>query len=218
MNQAGFQTLMAQPRRWDVIAGFMAAQNYKTFVEVGAKEGRTTGHVLKTIPDSHVIAIDPWAPMPQQKDVKGGETYEEWDFAKIEAEFWENVGENKDRCTMLRLTSENAVDRFNTESDAERTIIYLSENGLNSADCIVLPVIDCVFIDAAHDYENVKLDIERWWPLIRDGGCLFGHDWNHRWPGVERAVARSFNLIDVGVAPDSVWFVLKSDAIRPRFA
>jgi len=200
MNQAGFQTLIEQPRRWDVIAGFMLQQGYKTFVEVGCKEGRTTGHILKNVPDSRVISIDPWCAMPQQKDVKGGETYEEWDFAKIEAEFWENVGENKDRCMMVRYPSEEAAGIV----------------GGSSLSAFAAAPVDVVFIDAAHDYENVKLDIARWWPLVRDGGMLVGHDYNHKWPGVERAVADMLNLMDVGCAPDSLWFVLKQPYMKLR--
>ncbi len=65
MNQAGFTPIVAQPRRWDVLSSFMLEQGYKTFVEVGCKEGRTTGFVLANCPDIHVIAIDPW--MQQQR-------------------------------------------------------------------------------------------------------------------------------------------------------
>jgi hypothetical protein len=191
MNQAGAAPLIDSIRRWDVIASFMLEQGYKTLVEVGCKEGRTTGHILKTVPDSRVIAVDPWCAMPAQKGVQGGETYEEWDFAKIEAEFWANVGENKDRCVMWRTTSADAATR-----DREHTGQSWQH--------------DTVFIDAAHDYENVKLDIRRWWPLIRPGGMLIGHDFNHKWPGVERAVAECFDLMRVGCAPDSIWFVLKT--------
>jgi SAM-dependent methyltransferase len=212
MNQAGFPTLMQQPRRWDVIANFAMTCGYKTFVEVGCKEGRTTGHFLKTVPDSRVIAVDPWCAMPTQKDVKGGETYEEWDFAKIEAEFWGNIGEHKDRCRMLRETSAEAAERLILEKMTAMPEDRCSET-ITDLSCA-----DIIFIDAAHDYENVKLDIARWWPLVRPGGMLVGHDYNHKWPGVERAVADMFNLMDVGCAPDSIWFLLKGPGIELRSA
>ena len=47
---------------------------------------------------------------------------------------------------------------------------------------------DVVFIDAAHDYENVRQDIELWLPKVKPGGLLCGHDFFRDWPGVIRAV------------------------------
>ena len=94
MNQAGDAPIVGSPRRWDFLAGMMNELNLKTFVEVGCKSGRTTGHILKTVPDSHVIAIDPWIVMEKGDDPKR-ETYEDWDFEKIEEEFWANVGETQ---------------------------------------------------------------------------------------------------------------------------
>jgi hypothetical protein len=221
MNQAGFAPIVAQPRRWDVLADFCLAQGYKTFVEIGCKEGRTTGHILKTVPDSRVIAIDPWIadPAPANGDPTR-EDYKAWDFAKIEREFWENVGDAKERCIMLRETSEDAADRFNTESHEDRTILYTSNNSMNGAQFEILPPIDIVFIDALHDYESVKQDIHLWWPKVRVGGMLSGHDANHQWPGVERAVAESFNLMQIGIASDSVWFIVKTheDQLRASHA
>lgn len=36
---------------------------------------------------------------------------------------------------------------------------------------------DFVYIDADHAYEGVKADIEAWWPKVRKGGILAGHDY-----------------------------------------
>ncbi len=204
MNQAGFTPIVPEPRRWDVLASFMKEQGYKRFVEVGCKEGRTTGHILKTIPDSRAVAIDPWiAQAPTSADA---ETYEDWNFASIEAEFWKNVGGDGNRVEMLRMTSEQAVRSFDHDSR------FGSEKmgGYTYADLI--------FIDARHDYDSVREDIRLWWPRVRVGGILAGHDFNHKWPGVERAVADSFNLIQIGVASDSVWFVIKQAEDQLRAA
>lgn len=37
--------------------------------------------------------------------------------------------------------------------------------------------LDFVFIDGAHDYESVKEDINAWYPKVRKGGILSGHDY-----------------------------------------
>jgi predicted O-methyltransferase YrrM len=50
---------------------------------------------------------------------------------------------------------------------------------------------DLVFIDAGHEYEDVKADILAWRPLLREGGVLCGHDLyadGPYWPGVLQAV------------------------------
>lgn len=200
-------------RRRDVLAGLVKQLGAKTFVEVGCKEGRTCGALLKEFPELRVIAIDPWAPVPNSD-----EDYKGWDFEAIEREFWENVGAAKDRVTMLRRTSESASDCFNVESDVARAILYTSENGMNAAQFEVFDPIDIVFIDAAHDHDNVIADIHAWWPIVRSGGYLCGHDYQHKFPGVMRAVADCFPLLRVAVCPDSVWVVQKDDCIELREA
>lgn len=174
-------------RRWDVLQGIAESINAKTFVEVGCKNGKTTGHMLAACPDLHVIAIDPWSPVPNE-----AEDYKDWDYAAIEREFWENVGEHKDRCEMLRITSTEAAQCF--------------------ADTASTPP-DLVFIDAAHDYANVMADVRAWWPIVRKGGVLCGHDYSHKFPGVMRAVADCFPLMKVAVCPDSVWMVHKESGV-----
>lgn len=171
-------------RRWDVIAQIMGAAGYRSMVEVGCKEGRTTGFILKNVPESSVIAIDPWRPMPGRTG-DGAETYEDWDFAKIEAQFKENTAGAGDRLGMLRMTSLEALEHVPDLS------------------------VDLVFVDAGHDYENALADIAAWWQKVRRGGCMSGHDYQHKFPGVMRAVAECFPLQMVGVGPDSVWYALK---------
>lgn len=49
---------------------------------------------------------------------------------------------------------------------------------------------DLIYIDAAHDEEDVTLDIQRFWPLLRPGGVMFGDDYSENWPGVMAAADR----------------------------
>lgn len=51
--------------------------------------------------------------------------------------------------------------------------------------------LEFVFIDAAHDYDNVLADIKAWLPKVRQGGVLAGHDYPD-WPGVKKAVDEYF--------------------------
>lgn len=53
--------------------------------------------------------------------------------------------------------------------------------------------LDFVFIDAAHDYDNVKADINAWYPKVKLGGIIAGHDYNsEHFPGTKKAVDEFF--------------------------
>lgn len=51
---------------------------------------------------------------------------------------------------------------------------------------------DIIYIDAAHEYEAVKLDIHMYWPLLRDGGAMLFDD--YKWPGVQKAIDEFLQL------------------------
>ncbi len=48
--------------------------------------------------------------------------------------------------------------------------------------------LDFVYIDANHSYECVKEDIEAWYPKVRAGGVIGGHDFTVDYQGVIYAV------------------------------
>lgn len=178
-------------RRWDVVAGLCQTVEARNFVEVGCKDGRTTSHVLNECPEVRAIAIDPWAPLPN-----AAEDYTDHDFKVIEAKFWERIGANRERVEFLRMTS----------LDAAKHLAHQPE------------LFDVVFIDAGHDYENAMADIAAWWPHVREGGFLCGHDFQQRYDGVMRAVAHHFPLMRVGICPDSMWVVQKTASVMRRAA
>lgn len=42
-----------------------------------------------------------------------------------------------------------------------------------------VPMVDFVWIDGNHRYEWVKSDLELYWPKVRTGGVLCGHDYTN---------------------------------------
>ncbi len=52
--------------------------------------------------------------------------------------------------------------------------------------------VDFVFIDGDHRYEGVRKDIDAWYPIVRSGGVIAGHDYTHEFPGVLQAVKERF--------------------------
>jgi len=61
--------------------------------------------------------------------------------------------------------------------------------------------LDFVFIDAGHEYEDVKSDLQAWYSKVKVGGFIAGHDYfdpadpehGHKFPGVRQAVNEFFN-------------------------
>ena len=69
--------------------------------------------------------------------------------------------------------------------------------------------VDFVMIDAAHDDQSVLRDLEAWWPIVKPGGILAGHDFD--WPGVQRALKpwSEMHGVEVGKASRRCWWVKK---------
>ena len=64
----------------------------------------------------------------------------------------ENIVGYEERAHILRMKSEKAVELFNDES------------------------LDFVYIDANHKYEYAMADINMWYPKVKKGGIVSGHD------------------------------------------
>ena len=67
--------------------------------------------------------------------------------------------------------------------------------------------LDFVFIDADHRYEFAKADIGAWYPKVRDGGTISGHDFGDlRFPGVEKAVKEIFGTNFIFTENHGTWY------------
>ena len=69
---------------------------------------------------------------------------------------------------------------------------------------------DFIYIDGAHDYESVKKDIELYAPKLKTFGILAGHDYEHTWPGVIKAVDEIvISPQQLIIMDDSSWMIKK---------
>lgn len=81
-----------------------------------------------------------------------------------------------------------------------------------AAASVIKDKIDFVYIDALHTYEGVRDDLEIWFPKVKDGGIVGGHDYGHpNFPGVKKAVDDFFKRFDweVHEEGEGVWWVEK---------
>jgi predicted O-methyltransferase YrrM len=147
------------------------ASTHNTIAEVGSWVGRST-RALADNTSGCVYAIDTWKGSDEPTfDLIMPDRSSDWPFKT----FLQNMeGLPAGRVIPFRLTS--------LESAA-----YFNHMGV---------MFDMVFIDASHDYENVKADIAAWLPLIQKGGIMCGHDYvpqnPNNWPGVVQAVNEFF--------------------------
>jgi hypothetical protein len=88
----------------------------------------------------------------------------------------------------------------------------VSRDSVFAASLFPKEFFDFVYIDGWHQYPAVKKDIEAWWPKVKSGGFLGGHDLGHvEFPGVVRAVEQFSRKVsrEFQVLSDSDWLIEK---------
>jgi predicted O-methyltransferase YrrM len=108
----------------------------------------------------------------------------------------DNTGEIAKTKDLYNIFSENMIGRKFTTIKADSK--SASVNFLDKS-------IDCIFIDMGHSYEEVSKDLEYWYPKVKIGGYIAGHDWS--WSGVNAAVKEKFTSGSISVMEGDCWVV-----------
>jgi len=154
---------------WENVPWLINKYGLRQGVELGVLRGRTLAGILKRCPEVHMVGVDAWCDLP------GG-----FDYAAVLKNFshdenhrvtLEKVKPYNDRVEIIRDTTTNASRPIDDNS------------------------IDIVYVDAGHDYDNVKADIKNWMPKLKPGGWMTGDD--YEWPGVQKAVNETIPTADV---------------------
>jgi len=165
--------------------------NFKTFVELGSWQGNSIVFLSNEIQkyqdlnDVKIYAVD---------------LFEDTTDVKMKKKYSEKID------IIRRIYNLNLK-----KHQLENVIKTIKKDTSKSANDFEDSSIDFCFIDASHDYESVKKDIESWYPKIKRGGIIAGHDYdNYHRKGVIRAVDEFFTDGDVTIFPKTtVWFYEK---------
>jgi len=160
--------------------------------EIGVFAGDLSSRLLARS-DLHLAMVDSW--------LGGGLAYD-----AHSDDFHASLTQEQQNAYMAKTME---VTNF---AKARRTVMMMDSR--DAAEHIPDNALDFVFIDADHSYEGCRRDIHAWYPKLKDGALLSGHDYDHpefpSW-GVKRAVdefAKSHGLaIDLG--ENMTWFIVK---------
>lgn len=176
------------------------ASKSKIVIEVGSWMGRSTRAIADNLPEGGIVyAVDTWngSDEPRHKALLADKP-EDWLFNQFAA----NIG----KALLCRETTvmENGIEyphQIYTVRPYRNTSLagadYLGKGCYNVK-------ADMIFLDAAHDYENVEADITAWLPNIAPGGVMCGHDFGGPFAGVTRAVMSAFPKAHK-VGAGSIW-------------
>lgn len=164
-------------------------------VELGVFNGELSKRLLRR-PDLSLHMVDSWAVHEKESKyaVNGG--------------FHGSLTEEQQAAHY-----QQTLDAVNFAGDRARVIrdsTSAAANGFKDGS------LDFVFIDADHSYEGVKADIEAWYPKVKTGGYLCGHDYNNpdfpSW-GVEKAVSEFCQEkgLTADLGHNLTWFTQKGE-------
>ena len=126
------------------------------------------------------------------------------------------VIENCLNVTMIAIDVEPIVEMFRTKTGGYENRVLLL---VGKTDVVIkhwrdlgMGKVDFVWVDADHEYRQVKKDIYNYLPLINEGGIIGGHDYhcNRAW-GVTQAVNEIFSKDILHLGKDLTWWVYKND-------
>lgn len=90
--------------------------------------------------------------------------------------------------------------------------VFMEMSSSNANQKIIEDDFDFIYIDGDHTYDFVKNDIEIWYPKVKKGGILCGHDYFNDSVWSVKKVVDEFVLkynLDLKIYDDTSWSVIK---------
>lgn len=161
-------------------------------VEIGVADGSLSQIIIEDMQPRSLYLVDPWLLYPdfaQELIDVGfvGEQYKEWFTQECHDRVYNSVVErfkNNNKVHIIRDMSENAAS--------------LVPDG----------TLDWAYVDGSHKEKYVYKDLVSWWPKVRAGGMLCGHDFT--FPGIPPALERFSMEMNLVVWPyGGDWWINK---------
>lgn len=171
--------------RWHVLYKLIKENNYKKCLEIGTAQGWTAHSILLNTNDVTWTTIDPY------------KSYEEY-------------SDGKNNIKILDSLKNQAYKSLSPFSDRWFNVEKFSDEAVHDID----DDYDLIFIDGNHSYDYVKKDIELFYPKLKKGGTLAGHDYkrpNNEHEGVTQAVNEFIDESQLTLfqGDNFVWFTEK---------
>lgn len=135
------------------IGSLLENEKFESGIEIGVQSGVYSNSIIsKWNSCKTYVMVDPWL---QQKNYD--------DAANVENEL-----QNQRFISSMNVVNRysSRVEFFILRTTSEKALPYLSGK-----------LYDFIYLDARHDYMSVKCDIEWYYPLVKPGGILAGHDY-----------------------------------------
>lgn len=142
----------------------------KVGVELGVNKGAYSDFILSHSNLDKLYSVDSWSTDYSETLAA---SFKKWTINHGELEQAEKtsrtvLSKHKDRSTIIKANSFDAAEQFEDNS------------------------VDFVFFDAGHRFTGFALDMIKWWPKIKDGGLIAGHDYWRRYRYEVMDVANAF--------------------------
>jgi hypothetical protein len=155
-----------------MFAHLIRNRGFRKVAEIGVASGNLVNRVLtdSSIDLDLYLAVDPW--------VVYIESYNRPPHAKEKQQSWwdslfQRVKAMEERFTPLWVWRQPSAEGSGNAI------------GMNLS-------LDCVYIDAIHDAENIIIDVFGWLHVIRDGGVICGHDYSKAYTDMALALDSVF--------------------------
>ena len=158
---------------------------FKRGAEIGVWTGEFSEQICQANPSVQLLCVDPWLKYPDYNEKKNNQ-------GRLDEAY--NIASHRlgmYDCVLMRMTS------------------------MQAAATVPSDFLDFVYIDGNHSKYFVDADLAAWYPKIRSGGIIAGHDYQLRkpkhWIQVKDAVD---DFVKIHQIAD--WYVLAGDK-HPSF-